>query len=84
MEINPVKMMDSLQIFLKSMLIKKKTKNLSRMGKYLSRATSNAEEAGEAKNIITVTNDDARNIVDAASETGLGPQIGGFAHTKLI
>lgn len=31
------------------------------MGKYLGRATSVAEEAGEAKNIITVTNDEARN-----------------------
>lgn len=38
----------------------------------------------ERENIITVTNDNARNIVDAASEAGLGPQIGSSAHTKLI
>lgn len=52
------------------------------MGKYLGRATSIAEEDGEAKNINTVTNDNPRNIVDAASDAGLGPQIGSFAHTK--
>lgn len=50
----------------------------------MGRATTVAQEAGEAKNIITVTNDDARNIVKAASEAGLGAQIGSFAHTKLI
>ncbi|XP_041834649.1 zinc finger BED domain-containing protein 4-like [Melanotaenia boesemani] len=30
---------------------------------------------------ITVTTDNARNIVSAVSESGLGPQIGCFAHT---
>ncbi|KAI4829903.1 hypothetical protein KUCAC02_001563 [Chaenocephalus aceratus] len=32
-------------------------------------------------NTIPVTTDNARNIVNAISEAGLGPQIGCFAHT---